>query len=107
MILTTTYSVDGRRIDDYKGIVCGEAILGADVVRDVFAGITDVVGGRSSACEQELGRAREIAMAEMQAQAAGMLADAVVGVALDYEVIENMLMVSATGTAVRLSADEG
>ncbi|MEM9552225.1 MAG: heavy metal-binding domain-containing protein [Pseudomonadota bacterium] len=102
MIVTTTPSVEGRRIEAYKGIVVGEAILGANVIRDVFAGITDILGGRSAAYEEELGRARETALNEMQDRAASLGADAVVGVDLDYEVINNMLMVSASGTAVKL-----
>ncbi len=102
MIVTTTPSVDGRTIAHYKGVVVGEAILGANVFRDVFAGITDIIGGRSGAYEQELGRAREIALAELEERAAELGATAVVGVDLDYEVINNMLMVSASGTAVVL-----
>lgn len=100
MIVTTTSGIEGRRITGYKGIVTGEAIMGANIVRDLFAGITDILGGRSGAYEEELGRARETALQEMQARAAAMGADAVVGVDLDYEVINNMLMVSASGTAV-------
>lgn len=102
MIVTTTPSVEGRRISQYKGIVVGEAILGANVIRDFFAGITDIVGGRSGAYEQELGKARATALAEMEERAAAAGANAVVGVDLDYEVINNMLMVSASGTAVVL-----
>lgn len=102
MILTTTNEIDGRKVEEYKGIVVGEAIVGANIVRDAFAGITDVVSGRSSACEAELGRARSIALEDMREQAGALQADAVIAVALDYEVINNMLMVSATGTAVRL-----
>nr|WP_319251377.1 heavy metal-binding domain-containing protein [uncultured Celeribacter sp.] len=102
MIVTTTNSIEGRAITDYRGIVTGEAILGANVFRDLFAGIRDIVGGRSAAYEQELGRARETAMAEMQERAAALGGDAIVGVDLDYEVINNMLMVSASGTAVTL-----
>lgn len=100
MIVTTTPSVEGRQIAEYKGIVVGEAILGANVIRDVFAGITDILGGRSGAYEQELGKARETALAEMEERAKQRGANAVVGVDLDYEVINNMLMVSASGTAV-------
>lgn len=103
MILTTTPSIEGRSITGYKGIVTGEAILGANIFRDVFASVRDIVGGRSKAYEEELGRARETAMAEMEQNAARLGADAVVGVDLDYEVINNMLMVSASGTAVTLS----
>ena len=102
MIVTTTPSVEGRAIGTYHGIVTGEAILGANLFRDLFASITDIVGGRSGAYEQELGRARQTALAEMQERAAAMGANAVVGVDLDYEVINNMLMVSASGTAVTL-----
>ena len=102
MIVTTTPSVEGRQIADYKGIVVGEAILGANVFRDIFAGITDIIGGRSGAYEEELGKARQIALAELEERAAAKGANAVVGVDLDYEVINNMLMVSASGTAVVL-----
>lgn len=102
MIVTTTGSVEGRRITGYLGIVTGEAIMGANIVRDLFAGITDIIGGRSGAYEAKLADARETALNEMQARAAQLGADAVVGVDLDYEVINNMLMVSASGTAVRL-----
>jgi len=102
MIVTTTPSVEGRKIVAYHGIVCGEAILGANIFRDLFAGIRDIVGGRSAAYEQELGKARTTALSEMRDEARRLGADAVVGVDLDYEVINNMLMVSASGTAVTL-----
>ena len=102
MIVTTTPSVEGYQIAEYHGIVVGEAILGANVFRDLFAGITDIIGGRSGAYEQELGKARQVALDEMQDRAMALGANAVVGVDLDYEVINNMLMVSASGTAVRL-----
>ena len=102
MIVTTTPSVEGRPITAYHGIVVGEAILGANVFRDLFAGITDIIGGRSGAYEEELGRARTVALQEMEDRARQMGATAVVGVDLDYEVINNMLMVSASGTAVTL-----
>ena len=100
MIVTTTPSVEGSRIVAYHGIVVGEAVLGANVFRDLFAGITDIIGGRSGAYEQELGRARETALVEMEQSAKAKGGNAVVGVDLDYEVINNMLMVSASGTAV-------
>ena len=100
MIVTTTPSIDGKTISAYHGVVVGEAILGANVFRDIFAGITDIIGGRSGAYEQELGKAREMALAELEERAAAKGANAVVGVDLDYEVINNMLMVSASGTAV-------
>jgi len=102
MIVTTTPSIEGRAITGYLGIVTGEAILGANIFRDLFAGIRDIVGGRSAAYEQELGKARETALREMEQKAASLGAQAIVGVDLDYEVINNMLMVSASGTAVRL-----
>ena len=102
MIVTTTPSIDGRRITAYRGIVTGEAILGANIFRDLFAGIRDIVGGRSAAYEQEMAKARALALHEMQERAAALGAEAVVGVDLDYEVINNMLMVSASGTAVSL-----
>jgi uncharacterized protein YbjQ (UPF0145 family) len=100
LIVTTTHSVEGRRIAAYRGIVVGEAILGANIVRDLFAGVTDIFGGRSGAYEEELGKARATALSEMEARAQALGADAVVGVDLDYEVINSMLMVSASGTAV-------
>ena len=105
MIVTTTPSVDGRKIREYRGIVTGEAILGANIFRDLFAGIRDIVGGRSAAYEKELRQAREMAMSELEAAAAAAGADAVVGVDLDYEVLgqaNGMLMVSISGTAVVL-----
>ena len=103
MQVTTTPSIEGKRITKYLGIVTGEAILGANVFKDLFAGIRDIVGGRSATYEKELSRAREIAITELKAQAQGLGANAVVGVDLDYEVLgpnNGMLMVSASGTAV-------
>ncbi|NNE88002.1 MAG: heavy metal-binding domain-containing protein [Silicimonas sp.] len=100
MIVTTTPSVEGKSITDYRGVVVGEAILGANVFRDIFASITDIVGGRSGAYEKSLGEARETALMELQQRAQEAGGNAVVGVDLDYEVINNMLMVSASGTAV-------
>ena len=102
MIVTTTPSVEGQSIAAYHGVVTGEAILGANIFRDVFAGITDILGGRSGAYETELRKARETALQEMEDEAQAKGANAVVGVDLDYEVINNMLMVSASGTAVTL-----
>ena len=100
MILSTTPSIEGHAISEYLGIVTGEAILGANIVRDIFATITDIVGGRSGKYEQELGKARRIAMEEMSQEANNLGANAVIGVDLDYEVIrEGMLMVTASGTA--------
>jgi uncharacterized protein YbjQ (UPF0145 family) len=103
MIVTTTPSVEGRQISSYHGIVVGEAILGANVFRDLFATVTDIIGGRSGAYEEELGRARATAISEMEDRARDAGANAVVGVDLDYEVINNMLMVSASGTAVTIT----
>ncbi|MFC4668433.1 heavy metal-binding domain-containing protein [Seohaeicola nanhaiensis] len=101
MIVTTTPSIEGHLIAEYKGIVVGEAIMGANVVRDLFASITDIVGGRSGAYESKLQDARETALAELEARARALGANAVVGVDLDYEVVgQSMLMVSASGTAV-------
>lgn len=105
MIITTTPSVEGRPVREYKGVVTGEAILGANVFRDLFAGIRDVVGGRSGSYEASLREARRIALDEMAAEARKAGADAVIGVDLDYEVIGergSMMMVSASGTAVLL-----
>jgi uncharacterized protein YbjQ (UPF0145 family) len=105
MILTTTPSIEGRTVAEYRGIVHGEAILGANIFKDLFAGIRDIVGGRSGAYEQELAKARAIAMEEMAASAVQLGADAVVGIDLDYETVGqggSMLMVTASGTAVRL-----
>ena len=103
MIVTTTPSIEGRKIGRYCGVVAGEAILGANLIKDLFAGIRDLVGGRSATYEKELQRARDIALAEMQEKARTLGANAVVGVDLDYEVLgqgNGMLMVSASGTAV-------
>ena len=103
MIITTTSNIEGKPIRQYQGLVCGEAIMGANIVRDVFATITDVVGGRSGAYEDKLAQAREIALEEMQEQARRAGTNAVVGVDLDYEVIrDGMLMVTASGTAVTI-----
>ena len=103
MIVTTTPSIEGRRITAYHGIVVGEAIIGANIFRDMFARVTDIVGGRSGAYERSLQEVREIALRELEQRAAKAGGNAVVGVDLDYEVIgegNGMLMVSASGTAV-------
>lgn len=105
MILSTTPTLEGRPIQQYLGLVAGETIVGANVVRDFFASITDVIGGRAGAYEEVLGRARREALAEMEERAAEMGANAVVGIDLGYEAIGgtgSMLMVTATGTAVKL-----
>ena len=103
MLVTTTPSVEGKRITKYCGVVTGEAILGANIIRDFFAGVRDIVGGRAASYEKELHQARTIALQELEEEAAKAGANAVVGIDLDYEVVgqgASMLMVSATGTAV-------
>jgi uncharacterized protein YbjQ (UPF0145 family) len=105
MLLTTTPSVDGQKIQRYLGVVTGEAILGANLFKDLFAGIRDLVGGRSSTYERELQKARDIAMQELTDRAAELGANAVVGIDIDYEVLgqaNGMLMVAVSGTAVVL-----
>lgn len=108
MIITTTPTVQGQDIVEYYDIVVGEAILGANIFRDLFAGVRDIVGGRSAAYEKELRKARDMALREMAEDAARLGANAIVGVDLDYETIQpggggGMLMVTASGTAVRLA----
>ncbi len=101
MLLTTTPVIEGKRIINYYGIVTGETIIGANVFRDLFASIRDIVGGRSKAYEEVLQQAKDIALKEMGEQAARLGANAVIGVDLDYETINGrMLMVTASGTAV-------
>ena len=103
MLVTTTSTLQDRKIVDYKGVVAGEAILGANIFKDLFAGIRDIVGGRSAAYEEELRKAKAMAMQEMTQQALDMGANAVIGVDLDYETVGqggSMLMVAAAGTAV-------
>ena len=106
MLLSTTSVIDGKRIVNYHGLVTGEAILGANIFRDLFAGIRDIVGGRSAAYEKELRRAKDLAIQEMVDQAQAMGANAVIAIDLDYETVGqggSMLMVSASGTAVTYS----
>ena len=106
MLLTTTGLIDGKQIVKYHGVVTGDAILGANVFLDFFAGIRDIVGGRSAAYEKELRRAKDLAMKEMTEQAQALGANAIVGIDLDYETVGqggSMLMVSANGTAVTYS----
>lgn len=103
MLITTTPTIEGKRITNYYGIVSGETIIGANVFRDLFASIRDIVGGRSGAYEEVLREAKETALREMRDQAARMGANAVIGVDLDYETVGgsgSMLMVTASGTAV-------
>tara|TARA_R110001592_G_scaffold288090_3_gene556994 strand:- start:5058 stop:5381 length:324 start_codon:yes stop_codon:yes gene_type:complete len=107
MIITTTDSVEGRQVAAYLGVVSGDAVMGTNIFKDFFAGIRDIVGGRSGAYEQELQKAKGFALEDMQARAAELGADAIVAVDLDYEAISSdkscMLMVSANGTAVKLA----
>lgn len=105
MIITTTTLVEGRPVREYLGVVVGEVIIGANIFRDLFAGIRDIVGGRAGSYENAMRDARNQAMAELEAEARRLGADAVVGVDLDYEVVGqggSMLMVSVSGTAVKL-----
>jgi len=103
MIVTTTPTVEGHSIAKYLGIVTGEAILGAHIGRDILASLTDIVGGRSREYEEEVRKARVLALEEMTAEATSKGGDAIVGVDIDYEVIrQGMLMVAASGTAVKL-----
>jgi uncharacterized protein YbjQ (UPF0145 family) len=104
MLITTTPQIEGKKVRAYLGLVSGEAIMGADIFKDLFAGIRNIVGGRAAAYEQELRRAKEIALEEMVESAKNLGANAIVGVDLDYETLGqggNMLMVSASGTAVK------
>jgi uncharacterized protein YbjQ (UPF0145 family) len=101
MITTTTNSLEGKTITKYYGIVTGETIIGANIFRDLFASIRDIVGGRSGAYEEVLREARETALKEMEEKAARLGANAVIGVDLDYETVgQSMLMVSVSGTAI-------
>lgn len=103
MIISTTLTIDGHTITQYCGVIAGEVILGANIFKDLFAGVRDLVGGRSATYEKELQRAREMALKELEERAYALGANAVVGVDLDYEVLgksNGMLMVSASGTAV-------
>ncbi|MED5543788.1 heavy metal-binding domain-containing protein [Novosphingobium decolorationis] len=105
MIVTTTPLIEGQPVQKYFGVVTGEVIVGANIFRDLFASITDIVGGRSGKYEQVLQRARKEALAEMEAEAARLGGNAVIGVDIDYETIGktgSMLMVSCSGTAVRI-----
>ena len=103
MIYSTTPTIEGHPIQQYLGVVTGEAIMGANIMRDLFASITDIVGGRSGAYETKLKEARDVAFSEMSSQASRLGANAIVGIDIDYEVVrEGMLMVAVSGTAVRV-----
>lgn len=104
MLKTTTSVVDGKEISDYLDVVVGEAILGANIFKDLFGKVRDIVGGRSGAYEKEMGKARTIAFEEMEEQAKQLGADGIVGIDIDYEVVGEqgaMMMVSVSGTAVK------
>ena len=105
MLVSTTNVIEGRPAKDYLGVVTGEVIVGANIFKDLFAGIRDIVGGRSGAYESTLRDARATALEELKAEARALGADAVIGVDLDYEVINNMLMVSASGTSVTVEQE--
>lgn len=105
MLVSTTHAIEGRPVQQYLGVVAGEAILGANVFRDIFASVRDVIGGRSGSYEKVLRSAREAALKEMQDAARALGADAVIGIDYDYETLGangSMLMVAVSGTAVRL-----
>ena len=105
MIRTTTSTLQGREILEYKGVIVGEAILGANIFKDLFGAVRDIVGGRAGAYEQELGRARDIAFQELEDEARSMGANAIIGIDIDYEVVGSqggMMMVSVSGTAVQI-----
>lgn len=105
MDVTTTHHIEGKTVVKYCGVIAGEAILGANIFKDLFAGLRDIVGGRSATYERELQKAREIALKELQERAAALGANAVIGVDIDYQVMggnNGMLMVSASGTAVQV-----
>lgn len=103
MISTTTHDIQGKTISEYLGIVVGESIIATNIIRDIGATLRDVVGGRSGTYEKKMVEAREIAIKEMEDEAAELGADAIVGVDIDYETVgNNMMMVSASGTAVKL-----
>ena len=103
MLVTTTNSLEGKTIETYHGIVSGEAIMGANIVRDIFATVTDIVGGRSAAYEDKLAEGRKIAIDEMTERARAIGANAIIGVDLDFETVrEGMMMCIATGTAVTI-----
>ena len=105
MLMTTTPNIEGRKIKRYCGLVTGEAILGANIFKDFFANITDIVGGKSAAYEKELRRVRELALKELNDNAIAVGASALIGVSLSYEAMGGMLMVSATGTAVLMEGE--
>ncbi len=105
MIRSTTNTLQDREIEEYLGVVVGEAILGANIFKDIFGAVRDIVGGRAGAYEDELGKARDIAFQEIEVEARAMGANAIIGIDIDYEVVGQhggMMMVSVSGTAVRV-----
>ncbi len=109
MIRTTTNTLEGREIEEYLGVVIGEAILGANIFKDLFGAVRDIVGGRAGAYEDELGKARDIAFQEMEQEAVILGANAVIGIDIDYEVVGKnggMMMVSVSGTAIKVKPRE-
>ena len=105
MLKTTTAVIEGHQIENYLGIVVGEAILGANIFRDIFGAIRDIVGGRSGAYEKEMGRARAIAFSDMEEETQALGANGIIGIDIDYEVVGQkgaMMMVSVSGTAVKI-----
>ena len=105
MILSTTHELQGQTISDYLGIVVGESIMGTGLFRDIAASLTDIIGSRSGAYEMKMQQARDMALQQMVYKAQALLANAVVGVDIDYEVVgDNMMMVSVSGTAVRIES---
>lgn len=102
MIITTTPTIEGKQIREYKGLVFGEVVVGANIIRDFFAGITDIIGGRSGVYESKLNTARKEALKELETEAKKVGANAVVGVSFDYQTLgtKDMFVVAATGTAV-------
>jgi len=110
LIITTTHSVEGRAVRDYKGIVMGEAIIGANIFTDIFAAVRDIVGGRAGAYEEALRGARQEALREMAKRGRELGANGIIGVDIDYEVLGkagSMLMVTCAGTAVELEESVG
>jgi uncharacterized protein YbjQ (UPF0145 family) len=102
MLMTTTNTVEGKTISQYYGIVTGETVIGANIFKDFMAGVRDIVGGRSGSYEQVLQQGKETALDELGRRAARMGANAVIGIDIDYETINNMMIVAAAGTAVRV-----
>ncbi len=100
MEFTTTHSIEGKKIQSYKGVVTGETIFGANVIKDIMASIRDIVGGRSTTYEKTISDAREASFKEIEAKAAALGANAIIGIDIDYQTIGNMLMVTVSGTAV-------